>query len=83
MANSTKKNFLFFTNEGFTYDPNNKEIQNMQILGDATGKDILEAFKNFKINQPYLKNFSFKNVMAIQTIGDVIRNLELGGKEWS
>ena len=83
MANSIKKNFLFFTNEGFTYDPNNKEIQNMQILGDATGKDILEAFKNFKINQPYLKNFSFKNVMAIQTIGDVIRNLELGGKEWS
>jgi hypothetical protein len=83
MANSTKKNFLFFTNEGFTYDSNNKEIQNMQILGDATGKDILEAFKNFKINQPYLKNFSFKNVMAIQTIGDVIRNLELGGKEWN
>lgn len=83
MANSTKKNFLFFTSEGFTYDSNNKEIQNMQILGDATGKDILEAFKNFKINQPYLKNFSFKNVMAIQTIGDVIRNLELGGKEWN
>ena len=83
MANSTKKNFLFFTSEGFTYDSNNKDIQNMQILGDATGKDILEAFKNFKINQPYLKNFSFKNVMAIQTIGDVIRNLELGGKEWN
>ena len=83
MANSTKKNFLFFTSEGFTYDSNNKEIQNMQILGDATGKDILEAFKNFKINQPYLKNFSFKNVMVIQTIGDVIRNLELGGKEWN
>ena len=83
MANSTKKNFLFFTNEGFTYDPNNKEIQNMQLLGDATGKDVLEAFKNFKINQPYLKNFSFENVMAIQTIGDVIRNLELGGKEWN
>lgn len=83
MANSTKKNFLFFTSEGFTYDSNNKDIQNMQILGDATGKDILEAFKNFKINQPYLKNFSFKNVMAIQTIGDVIRNLELGEKEWS
>ncbi len=83
MANSIKKNFLFFTSEGFTYDSNNKEIQNMQILGDATGKDILEAFKNFKINQPYLKNFSFKNVMAIQTIGDVIRNLELGGKGWN
>lgn len=74
------KNYLFFTSEGFTYGPKNKEIQNMQILGDATGNDVLEAFKNFKINQPYLKNFSFTNVMAIQTIDDVIRNLELGGK---
>lgn len=83
MANSNKKNFLFFTSEGFTFDSNNKKIENMQILGDATGKDVLEAFKNFKINQPYLKNFSFTNVMAIQTVGDVIRNLELGGKEWN
>lgn len=80
MDNLTKKTFLFFTSEGFTYDPNNKEIQNMQILGDGYGKDVLEAFKTFRINQPYLKDFSFKNIMAIQTVGDVIRNLELGGK---
>ncbi len=80
MANSRKKNFLFFTSEGFTYDDNNKKIENMQILGDGFGNDILEAFKNFKNEQKYLKDFSFKNIMAIQTIGDVIRNLELGGK---
>lgn len=72
-----KKNFLFFTTEGFTYDSNNKEIQNMQILGDGFGKDIFEAFENFKNEQAYLKDFTFKNVMAIQTIGNVIRNLEL------
>ena len=80
MANSRKKSFLFFTSEGFTYDDNNKKIENMQILGDGFGNDILEAFKNFKNDQKYLKDFSFKNIMAIQTIGDVIRNLELGGK---
>lgn len=72
------KNYLFFTSEGFTFDSNNKEIQNMQILGDGFGEDILEAFINFKTNQPYLKDFTFKNIMAIQTVGDVIiRNLEL------
>ena len=72
------KNYLFFTSEGFTFDSNNKEIQNMQILGDGFGKDILEALINFKTNQPYLKDFTFKNIMAIQTVGDVIiRNLEL------
>ena len=78
MENLTKKNFLFFTSEGFTYDDNNKKIENMQILGDGFGNDILEAFKNFKNEQKYLKDFTFKNVMAIQTISDVIRNLELG-----
>ena len=79
MSNLTKKNFLFFTSEGFTYDGNNKKIENMQILGDGFGNDILEAFKNFKNDQKYLKDFSFKNIMAIQTVGDVIRNLELQG----
>ena len=80
MANSIKKNFLYFTRDGLTYDCNNKKIENMQILGDGFGDDILEAFINFKNEQKYLKDFSFKNVMAIQTIGDVIRNLELGAK---
>lgn len=80
MANLTKKNFLFFTSEGFTFDSNNKRIENMQILGDGFGNDILEAFKNFRNEQKYLKDFSFKNIMAIQTVGDVIRNLELGAK---
>ena len=81
MANSRKKNFLFFTSEGFTSDCNNKKIENMQILGDGFGEDIFEAFKNFKNEQAYLKDFTFKNVMAIQTIGDVIRNLELQGSK--
>ena len=81
MENLTKKNFLFFTSEGFTFDCNNKKIENMQILGDGFGEDIFEAFKNFKYEHQYLKNFSFKNIMAIQTVDDVIRNLELqGGK---
>ena len=71
------KNYLFFTSEGFTFDPKNKEIQNMQILGDGLGKNLDEAFINFKTNQPYLKDFTFKNIMAIQTVGDVIKNLEL------
>ena len=80
MGNLTTKNFLFFTSEAFIFDSNNTETQNMHIVRDGLRNDILEAFKNFKNEQKYLKDFSFKNVMAIQTIGDVIRNLELGGK---
>ena len=71
------RNFIFFTTEGLTYDPNNKEITNMQILGSEEGEDILEAFKNFKISHSYLREFAFKDVNAIECIGDFIRNLEL------
>lgn len=48
------RNYLFFTTQGYTYDPNNKEITNMQILGSEEGEDILEAFKNFKTSHSYL-----------------------------
>jgi len=71
------KSFIFFTDEGFTQDPNDKEIANMQILGTGNGNEILEAFKNFKDNQSYLSEFSFKEVIALEYIGDFIRHLEL------
>jgi len=71
------KTFIFITDEGFTFDPNNKKITNMQILGHGEGEDILEAFKYFKINQSYLSKFAFKKVVALEYVGDFIRNLEL------
>lgn len=71
------KNFIFFTNEGFTQDPKHKDIANMQVLGDASGSNILEAFKAFKHNQSYLSEFAFKEVIALEYIGDLIRHLEL------
>lgn len=71
------RSFIFFTDEGFAQDPNHKEIPNMQILGTGNGDEILEAFKNFKQNQSYLSEFSFKNIIALEYIGDFIRHLEL------
>ena len=71
------KSYIFFTDEGYTQDSNNKEISNMQILGSADGKDTVEAFKNFKEDHSYLTKFSFKNVIALEFVGDFIRNLEL------
>ncbi len=72
------KEFIFFTNDGFTQDKNQKEINNMQILGSAEGVDILEAFRNFKIAHSYLlTDYSFKDVMAQEIIGGFIRNLEI------
>ena len=71
------KNYIFFTDEAYCYDPLNKEIPNMQILGCAEGTNISEAFANFKEAQSYLKKFSFTNVIALEIIGDFIKNLKL------
>lgn len=71
------KNFLFFTSEGYTFDPDDRDIENMQILGTGKGDNILEAFKNFKFEQSYLEDFTFKEVIAVEYIDDFIRGLEL------
>jgi len=71
------KKFLFFSMEGFTFDPNHKELHNMQILGDGMGNDVLEAFGNFKCNQDYLLEYAFKKIVAVQYVGEMIRHLEL------
>lgn len=49
----------------------------MQILGDGSGDDVLEAFRNFKREQSYLQEFGFKQIIAVQYVGDIIRHLEL------
>ena len=71
------RRYLFFTNEGFTFDPQMKKARNIQILGDGMGKNVLEAFKNFKHNQSYLTEYGFKAVTALEYIGDMIYPLEL------
>ena len=69
--------FIFFTQEGFTFDPQMKKANNMQILGDGEGADIFEAFKNFKENQSYLYKFAYKKIIACEYVGDMISDLEL------
>ena len=77
MANTTKKNFLFFSKDGFTYDKSNRLTNNMQLLGSGMGKNINEAFNDFKKNQSYLLSFDYENVMAVKTVGKFITNLKL------
>lgn len=71
------KSYLFYTSDGFTYDSNHQEANNLQILGHGEGNTVLQAFECFKENQDYIKTQAYKNVMAVQTIGNTIFNLEL------
>ena len=77
IANSTKKNFLFFSKDGFTYDKSNKLTNNMQLLGSGMGKNLSEAFNDFKKNQSYLLTFDYENLIAVKTVGKFITNLKL------
>ena len=80
MANSTKKNFLFFSKDGFTYDKSNRLTNNMQLLGSGMGKNLSEAFKDFKKNQSYLYSFDYENLIAVKTVRKCITNLKLKGE---
>lgn len=71
------KNYLFFTKDGFTFDSSHCEVNNLQILGTGVGIDVNESFVSFKQHQSYLLQQSFKNITAVEYVGDFILNLEL------
>ena len=81
MANSTKKNYLFFSKDSFTYDKSHNQTNNMQILGSGIGKNLSEAFNDFKKNQSYLLTFDYENLMAVKTVSEFITNLKLKGEK--
>ncbi|MFY9104474.1 hypothetical protein OZY38_04425 [Aliarcobacter cryaerophilus] len=71
------KNYLFYTQDGFTYDKSHNLTNNMQLFGSAKGKNINEAFENFKEEQSYLLKLDYDKVIAIQTVSSAIINLRL------
>ena len=81
MTNLTKKSYLFFSKDGYTYDKSHNQTNNMQILGSGMGKNFNEAFNDFKKNQSYLLTFDYENLMAVQTVSEFITNLKLKGEK--
>ena len=81
MTNLTKKSYLFFSKDGYTYDKSHNQTNNMQILGSGIGKNLSEAFKDFKKNQSYLYSFDYENLIAVKTAGKFITNLKLKGEK--
>ncbi|MCT7650885.1 hypothetical protein N5U19_08310 [Aliarcobacter butzleri] len=75
------KNYLFYTQDGFTYDNSHNQTNNMQLLGNGRGKNLNEAFENFKENQSYLLCFDYENVIVIRTVSNSIMNLKLKGNK--
>lgn len=53
------KTFLFYTTEGYTESPRNIAIQNCQLLGEANGKTVEEAFLNLLKENSWIEESGF------------------------
>ncbi len=61
-------NYIFLTQEGYTYQSNSEyiepDIENLQVIGIASGENSLDAFNNLLIENEYLKETNFDNVFS-------------------
>jgi len=65
-----KKNYIFITEEGLTYQLNSTspepDIENCQVIGFAKGKDEDEALKSLIKESYYLLNTNFNEIICIE-----------------
>ena len=64
------KNYIFITEEGYTYQPNSlnpePDIENCQVIGFAKGNDENDAFRNLIYDNNYLLNTNFNEIICIE-----------------
>ena len=67
-------NYIFITDEGYTYQPGSEsvmpDIENLQVIGYASGKSAEEAFENLLNNNKYLRETSFDEVVCYKLSND-------------
>ncbi|MFH1504798.1 MAG: hypothetical protein ABIH08_05390 [Candidatus Omnitrophota bacterium] len=74
------KSYIFLTLEGFTFQPNsesaNPDIENLQVIGFAKGKNPKEAFKNLVKENNYLLETDFNEIFSYKLAEDFEKNKE-------
>lgn len=65
-------NYLFLTNEGYTYQSDSESIEpdceNLQLIGIASGNTQEEAFKNLINEKEYLRQFNFNEIYCYELV---------------
>lgn len=69
------RQFILLTAEGVTYQPemhgdDRDIVENLQVLGFASGETAEQAFDNFISENSWLKQCSFSNVFAYPLCND-------------
>lgn len=51
--------YIFFTAEGFAQDPNGNDVENCQLMGMASGRDVKEALSNLLNENSWIEEHDF------------------------
>lgn len=78
MKENNKKNFIFVSQEGTTEPPfkedSFQDIDNLQVIGFATGTDARESFQNLIVDNTSLLETGFDEVIAYELASEYIKN---------
>lgn len=65
-------NYLFLTNEGYTYQPDSESIEpnceNAQLIGIVSGNTQEDSFKNLINENEYLRQFNFNEIYCYELV---------------
>jgi len=64
------RKYIFLTDEGCTYEPDECEVENLQVLGIAEGTNEEGALDNLLRENPWIEGTSFRSAMCIEIKGD-------------
>ena len=63
-------NYIFITNDGYTYQPNSNspepDVENCQVIGFAKGSNENEAFNSLIKENEYLLATNFNEIICIE-----------------
>lgn len=62
--------FIYLTPEGTTRTPQNIDIENLQVLGIASGESEQEAFENLIKENEHVENSGYNDIFAMELIND-------------
>jgi hypothetical protein len=75
--------YIFLTDEGFTFQPDGEsevpDVENLQVIGFANGIDADEAYGNFLLENPHLRETGFEKIFCYQ----LDRNYEQSRKDYN
>lgn len=64
------KSYIFITSEGFAFQPQSEscepDIENCQVVGFSVGKDLEEAFDNLILENEYLLETNFDEIIGYE-----------------